>query len=56
MAPVFLVTYQSTRQSRNETHSVEWVCDASYDSHRARQAFQAQFPTATDIRVQEAPC
>ena len=51
--PVFLVTYQSTRQSRDVTHETEWICDASYDRDRARQAFEQRFPSAAVVRVEE---
>ncbi len=54
MPPVFLITYTSTHQSRDITYETEWVCDSSYDRDRARASFEAQFPTAAVVRVEEA--
>ena len=55
--PVFLVTYTSTRQSRDITYETEWICDGSYDRDRACQAFQAQFPSTAIVRIEELdPC
>jgi hypothetical protein len=53
MAPVFLITYTSTHQSRDITYETEWICDASYDRDRACASFQQQFPSAAIVRVEE---
>ncbi len=55
MAPVFLVTYTSTRQSRDVTYETEWVCDSSYDRDRARASFERQFPSAAVVSVEQIP-
>ena len=53
MAPVFLVTYSSTRQHRDIQHQVEWVCDSTYDHDRARASFERQFPSAAVVSVEQ---
>ena len=50
--PVFLVTYTSAYQS-HDIYETEWVCDASYDHERAREAFRRQFPSASIVHVKE---
>jgi hypothetical protein len=55
MAPVFLITYTSTRQHRDITYETEWVCDSSYDHDRARASFERQFPSAAVVSVEQLP-
>jgi hypothetical protein len=53
--PIFLITYTNTRTTDAVTHKTEWVCDSSYDSDRACEAFEKQFPTTAVVRLQELP-
>lgn len=55
MAPVFLITYTNTRTTDAVTHETEWVTPGNYDSDRAREAFERQFPTTAVVRLQELP-
>lgn len=53
MPPVFLVTYTTPRTGNDITHETEWICDASYDRDRARQAFEQRFPSVAIVRFTE---
>lgn len=51
--PAFLVTYTTTRTGHDIKHETEWIAPSNYDSDRARQAFERQFPTAAVLCFEE---
>jgi len=51
--PAFLITYTNPHTGNDITHETEWICDSSYDTERARESFERQFPTAAVVRINE---
>lgn len=53
--PVFRITYTDHRTNHGIAEEVEWVTASDWDTAKTKQCFQARFPDAANVCIQQVP-